>query len=109
MSPVKSLPSLTLHRKTPCGVINVILRQDDGRTIFTTILGKAGGCAGAQTTVAYKLAELAIANGATIKDVSEVMSGHGCHLSSSAMPSCISAVSQILEEFLAGPDSGDKK
>lgn len=105
MSPNPPQKSLTLHRETPCGVVNVIISNAPTHIWFRTSLGKAGGCAGAHTTVAWKLAELAIKSGASLQQVSEVMSGHGCHLSSPHSPSCIAAVSSILEEFLEGPKS----
>lgn len=92
-------PSVTLHKETPCGVVNVIIKERGGKTDFTTHIAKPGGCVRANSTAAWQLAELAIRNGATLKEVALVMAGHACHLSSQMVPSCIAAISEILREY----------
>ena len=98
MTPKSAVPSITYERKTPCGTVYVVVRENGRLTDFTTHIGKPGGCVRCQSQVAWSLAALAISNGATLPEVVEAMSGHGCHLSSPTMPSCSSAIAEILEE-----------
>lgn len=100
--------STTIKAETPCGDVFVTIREHGARRDFVTTLAKAGGCVRAQTTVAWQLSELAVKHGAGLADIAKIMAGHGCHLSSVAVPSCVSAIAGILLEFEKTKENGGK-
>ena len=71
----------TTRIRTGCGPLFVTINDDERGLPFETFatLGKAGGCAAAQTEAIGRLASLALRSGVPVEEVQKTLRGITCH------------------------------
>lgn len=93
-------PSRSFKIQTGCGSIYVVVvRHHESRrpiSIFAN-LGKAGGCAAAQTETTCRLVTLALENDADIQVVAKNLRGISCNNALYNCSSCSDAIAQAIE------------
>ena len=95
----------TYEIETGCGSIYITITEKDGKPfeIFAR-LGKAGGCASAQTEAIGRLASLALRSGINPEEVVKHLCGIQCDRKrisvSEAILSCADAIGKALKAFL---------
>lgn len=93
--------SRTIKIQTGCGSMYVTVVRDpetrEQKTIFVN-LGKAGGCAAAQTETTARMVTLAVENGAKMTDVAEKLRGIMCHQALYHCKSCSDAIGQAIQK-----------
>ena len=91
----------TTRIRTGCGPLFVTINDDEHGTPFELFatLGKAGGCAAAQTEAIGRLVSLALRSGAPVETVHDHLRGITCHGPSGFGPtrvlSCGDAIAQV--------------
>ena len=96
----QTCPARTIKIKTGCGSIYVIIVRDPETSQQISVfanLGKAGGCAAAQTETTCRLATLAVEHGAGMLDVARTLKGISCSQPGSTCSSCSDAIAQAIE------------
>jgi ribonucleoside-diphosphate reductase alpha chain len=92
--------SRTIKIQTGCGSMYVTVARDpetrEQKTIFVN-LGKAGGCAAAQTETTARMVTLAVENGMKMTDIAEKLRGITCHQSMFHCKSCSDAIGQAIQ------------
>lgn len=109
----KILSGATYKMITGCGEIFVTVNEDE-QGVFEIFLrlGKAGGCAAAQTETIGRLASLSFRLGGSTKDVTKQMLGIACHQRQMAVGdepevlSCADAIAKAIEMHI---ERGAKK
>jgi ribonucleoside-diphosphate reductase alpha chain len=101
----KQLSGHTYQITTGCGKIYITINEHDGKPfeIFATI-GKAGGCACAQTEAIGRLVSLGLQRGIVSSHFIKSLSGICCHSALIAdgdkIMSCADAVAKVLKEHM---------
>lgn len=101
-STVKDRPGVltgqTFESKCGCGKMYITVNLDENDVIQEVFprLGKAGGCAMAQSESIGRLASLASRKGAKPEEVAEQLRGIVCH----RPPSCGEAIGLVIQEFI---------
>ena len=96
----------TTRIRTGCGPLFVTINEDDLGQPFETFaaLGKAGGCAAAQTEAIGRLASLALRSGVPPSEVQKHLRGITCHrpegFGENRVLSCGDGISQVLSRRL---------
>jgi len=99
-------PGVTYEAQTGCGTIYVTINEDEkGQPIEVFArLGKAGGCACAQTEAVGRLASLCLRCNVDPEEIIKQLIGIRCDRSygvgKNAVYSCADAVAKILREYL---------
>lgn len=97
---MKECPSRTIKIRTGCGSIYVTVVRDsvtrEQITVFAN-LGKAGGCAAAQTETTCRVCTLAVENGGKMLDVARTMKGIGCNNPTMSASSCSDAIAKAIQ------------
>lgn len=95
----KSTPGITYEANTACGRMFVTCNGEPLDEVFIR-LGKAGGCAIALNESVGKLISHYIQEGGDVQTVLKSLSGVSCHQASATVPSCVSAVAEVLKEHV---------
>lgn len=97
---MKECPSRTIKIRTGCGSIYVTVVRDpvtrEQITVFAN-LGKAGGCAAAQTETTCRVCALAVENGGKMLDVARTMRGISCNNAMMSASSCSDAIAKAIQ------------
>jgi len=97
----KKLPGMTEKKLCACGDIFVTVNYLDSKIFEVFIrLGKAGGCAMALNESIGKLISHFLQEGGDVQTVLKSLSGVSCHQASATVPSCVSAVAEVLKEHI---------
>lgn len=93
-------PSRTIRMKTGCGSMYVtVVRDPETReqiTVFAN-LGKAGGCAAAQSETTCRVCTLAVDGGGSMLDVARTLKGISCNNALINVASCSDAIAKAIE------------
>jgi ribonucleoside-diphosphate reductase alpha chain len=101
----KQLSGYTYQTVTGCGKIYITINEHDGKPfeIFATI-GKAGGCACAQTEAIGRLVSLGLQRGIVSSHFIKQLSGICCHSALIAegdkIMSCADAIAKVLKKYI---------
>jgi ribonucleoside-diphosphate reductase alpha chain len=101
----KALKGQTHQMQTGCGPLYITINEDDNGLfeLFTT-MGKAGGCAGAQSEAIGRMVSLAWRSGVQARQVVKQLLGISCHCPSgfgdNRITSCADAVAKAIQDHM---------
>jgi len=101
----KALKGRTHQMQTGCGPLYVTINEDDhGLFELFTTMGKAGGCAGAQSEAIGRMVSLAWRSGVQARQVVKQLLGISCHCPSgfgdNRVTSCADAVAKAIQDHM---------
>ena len=106
--------SMTYERKTGCGDLYVTLGEKNKKLTYVSIdMGKAGGCASANTDVLGRMIGRSLKSGTELKKIISDLIGTRCHSSivsdGEEVLSCADCVGKVLKEYLASKTEQEEK
>lgn len=98
-------PSMTYQRQCGCGKLYVTVGDKGGKINYLSIdMGKAGGCASANTDVLGRMIGRSLKNGTEVKKIIADLIGTRCHSSIVAdgeeVLSCVDCVGKVLKAHI---------
>ena len=107
-------PSITYERRCGCGDLYITLGEKAKKLSYVSIdMGKAGGCASANTDVLGRMIGRSLKNGTELKKIVSDLIGTRCHASivvdGEEVLSCADCVGKVLKEYLASKTEQEEK